>query len=146
MKKPCSSRASTESGDGPPKPIYTDIVTLERYLVKVTLFDSGGQGMTNLYILQGKTAVPEPDVVKWLEWWRTANKLVMKTRVDTNELVITFFLAYNLGRDAAFRPLVFETRVMGGHQDGVRSWYSTWEEAEAGHVRMVDLVMGDVSP
>ena len=37
-------------------------------------------------------------------------------------------------------PILFETMVFGGEFDGYQDRYSTWEEAEEGHKKAVDLV------
>ncbi len=37
-------------------------------------------------------------------------------------------------------PLIFETMVFGGEHDECQWRYSTWEEAEAGHANVVELV------
>jgi hypothetical protein len=48
-----------------------------------------------------------------------------------------------LGIDHSFddgSPLLFETMVFGGELDQEQERYYTWEEAEAGHVRWVEMV------
>lgn len=90
--------------------------------------------MTDRYILDGKTAVPEPDLIKWAKWYEKADRLVTRTGD-----VSTVFL----GLDHAFGdgPVqLFETLVFGGPLADEMDRYSTWDEAEAGHQTMVQRV------
>ena len=76
------------------------------------------------------------------EWFESAtNRIVAQTQIDTAELVSTVFL----GVDHSFGEgpsILFETMVFGGNWDLGQRRYSTWDEAEKGHRRVVDEVMG----
>jgi len=61
-----------------------------------------------------------------------------KTRVN-GATVSTVFLGLD-HRFGAGPPLVFETMVFGGELDGDCDRYSTYDEAELGHVNMVNKV------
>lgn len=53
--------------------------------------------------------------------------------------VSTVFLGMNHNYDADGPPLLFETMVFGGEDEPM--WrYSTWDEAQAGHQRVVDAL------
>lgn len=54
--------------------------------------------------------------------------------------VSTVFLVLDHGHEEGGRPLLFETLVFGGKLEGEMERYSTYEEAEKGHVRMVKRV------
>lgn len=48
-----------------------------------------------------------------------------------------------LGLDHSFegkKPLLFETMVFGGPNDGIENRYSTWRQAESGHVEIVKKI------
>lgn len=97
------------------------------------------------YILIGQTAVPEPDLLKWGEWFETADRIVAKTEVGSI-LISTVFL----GLDHAWHdgaPLLFETMVFSDTLDALDCWRcSTWAEAEAQHARVVErMKQGELS-
>lgn len=99
----------------------------------------------NNYILDGKTPVLEPDITKWAKWYEAADRTVAYTVVDTHEVVSTVFL----GSDHQWGigpPLLFETMVFGGNDDGFMSRYSTWQEAEQGHEAIVNRLVPKSEP
>lgn len=91
------------------------------------------------YILDGKTPVPCPNVLKWARWFETANRHVAKTQTNNGE-VSTVFLGINHNWLPNGPPILFETMVFGGIFDKDCERYSTWEEAEEGHKRKVKYV------
>lgn len=116
--------------------------------------------MHGLYILNGKHAVPEPDFSRWGAWWRTADRIVQRThfRVSLSPdaalfkdhpitgaphtiLVSTVFLGMDHNHFSS-PPLLFETMIFGGPWDEEQWRYPTWEEAEAGHQRAIELIKG----
>lgn len=83
------------------------------------------------YILDGKTPVECDDILKWGEWFETADRHVAKTEKDEIKVSTVF-----LGIDHSFGdgpPLLFETMIFGGEHDKDMWRYSTWNEAEEGH-------------
>ena len=93
------------------------------------------------YILIGQTAVPEPDLEKWFEWYEGvgADRVVFQTDLPSG-MVSTVFL----GLDHQWGdgpPLLFETMVF--HDGEGDDWFrcSTWLEAEQLHKRVVDQCM-----
>ncbi len=99
------------------------------------------------YRLEDKTPIPEPDMRIWSEWFETAaNRIVVQTQIDTDELVSTVFLGVDHGLVGDGPPILFETMVFGGNWDLGQRRYSTWDEAEEGHRRVVDEVMGKSRP
>ena len=89
------------------------------------------------YVLNGKEVVAIDSITEWGKWFGTADRTVAKTEVKHGVEVSTVFL----GLDHSFHgkiPLVFETMVFGGENDGEMERYSTWDEAEAGHKKMVE--------
>lgn len=93
--------------------------------------------MTDKYILEGKIPVAVSSLIDWAEWFETADRTVKKTQVGTTE-VSTIFLGFPPHQHGnGGPPLLFETMIFGGKCDEHRWRYSTWEEAEAGHDRVV---------
>lgn len=91
------------------------------------------------YLLQGKETKKVQTMQEWAEKFERSNRTVKKTHLGDDIEVSTVFL----GMDHSFggvRPLVFETMVFGGLKDGEMDRYSTWDEAEEGHEKMVELV------
>ncbi len=91
------------------------------------------------YILRGKIPILEEDILVWAQWLETADRTVDRTKIGTDEVVSTVFL----GLDHSFGsevPILFETMVFGGDLDGEEERYSTWDEAEIGHNKMVNMV------
>ncbi len=66
--------------------------------------------MIERYILEGHNPVPEPDLLKWAEWFEDVNRLIDVTYVTNNLRVSTVFLGldHNL---MGGPPLLFETMV-----------------------------------
>ena len=92
-----------------------------------------------LYILDGKRPVPEPNLLKWAQWFEHADRLVAHT-VQGELSVSTVFL----GLDHSYftgPPILFETMVFRAGGSGETDRYSTWEEAEKGHAEMVKLAL-----
>lgn len=80
--------------------------------------------------------VPCPDTIGWAMWMeRSRERYVARTRMG-KVLVSTVFL----GLDHGYRggpPVLFETMVFGGKLDDRMARYCTYDEARAGHRRMV---------
>jgi hypothetical protein len=90
------------------------------------------------YILKNKHPVPEPDVLKWGKWIETADRRVALTNLGGGRVVSTVFLTLDHSFGSG-PPLLFESMLLDENcQDEDMERYSTWEEAEAGHARMVE--------
>ncbi len=89
------------------------------------------------YRLEGR--VPVPARVGEPLWAKPEDRIVASpSRGDVS--VETVFLGVNHGFFSA-KPILFETWVSGGKEDGNYWRYATWAEAEAGHRSVVDLVL-----
>ena len=97
--------------------------------------------MSNKYTLDGKTPVPTDDVMEWAKMFKnTDNRRVAWDEVGDARISTVF-----LGLDHSFgegSPLLFETMVFTNQLewDGYCERYCTWEEAETGHARILQLV------
>ena len=94
------------------------------------------------YVLMGKLAVPEPDLMKWAMWLETADRHVAKTQVG-GIWVSTVFLGldHSFGRGL---PILFETMLFKGG-DGDETWRcETWEQAEKQHADAVAQVRAEI--
>ena len=93
--------------------------------------------MSDTYILKGHKPVRCHDLMRWAEWYETADRHVADTMQDEVRVSTVF-----LGLDQGFggRPKLFETMLfVNGAEAGVEH-YCTWDEAEAGHQRWVKQV------
>lgn len=94
----------------------------------------------DFYILEGKKAVKVAGLEEWSRRMDLENKHVAVTEVADGVVVSTVFLGmdhrYSIYGEG--EPLLFETMVFNDYgDDGTQERYSTWEEAEAGHARIV---------
>lgn len=96
--------------------------------------------MGDHYILKGKESVPA-DLMTWAEWFeqnRAARRVASDERDDVR--ISTVFLGLDHGSGDG-PPLIFETMVFGGVNDGDTYRYSTWEQAEQGHANVRSRVL-----
>ncbi len=91
------------------------------------------------YIIDGYKVRAEPDYKKWLEWYSVADRAVGKTDVGDAQ-ISTVFLSFDHSYEWGSAPILFETMVFGGELDGETVRYETREQAERGHVIMVERV------
>lgn len=97
--------------------------------------------MLGKYILVDKQPVEEPDVLKWGEWFETADRRVAETDVD-GVRVSTVFLGIDHNFEGEGEPVLFETMTFADRAD-LNGWqfrYETMGEAEEGHREVVDRV------
>ena len=96
--------------------------------------------MSERYKLNGHKPVPVADLLEWAWWIETAERRVAENRVGTYR-VSTVFLGLNHNWLPAGKPILFETMVFGpGSLNGETVRYETWEQAKAGHAKMVKRV------
>ena len=93
--------------------------------------------MNKHYILKDKKT-EEVDLMTWATWFETAERHVAKEKVG-EVTVSTIFLG--IGHSFGYGPpLLFETMVFGGQLDQEMERYTTYNEAESGHKKMVERV------
>ncbi len=95
-----------------------------------------------LFILKGHQVVPTESLSEWHDCFakRWQERIVGRTEIgDQGGYVSTVFLGMDHGWGVNSEGLVFETMVFGlGDHRTVR--YSTWDEAEAGHKKIVEEI------
>lgn len=102
--------------------------------------------MSDKYILaeDGRTPIPCEDVLEWGRWVgeNSQARIVAKTTCSNGLRVSTIFLGLNHNFYGDGPPILFETMVFPPkcHRDQYCDRYSTWEEAEAGHLEAVRKV------
>lgn len=89
------------------------------------------------YILEGHDVKP-CDLMTWARWLESANRKIDYTETK-NGNVSTVCLGLNHQFDDG-PPLLFETMVFRGTEDGDMERYSTYDQAIRGHKKMVDKI------
>lgn len=93
-----------------------------------------------MFILDGHQAVPTESMSEWHKCFRNSKKrIVDKTQVG-EIFVSTVFLGIDHGYGLNSEGLVFETMVFGPDVPHMTTRYRTWDEAEAGHKKIVEEV------
>ena len=92
------------------------------------------------YILEGHIPVPCEDLMEWGDWFQKADRHVAETTIKPDVSVSTVFLGLDHNHAGNGEPVLFETMVFGGENDQDMDRYSTWEEAVAGHKKMVKKI------
>lgn len=92
--------------------------------------------MSDTWILNGHEPVPA-DMMARGKWFEAADRHVGSTERDGIR-VSTVFLGIN-HRFGEGPPLLFETMIFGGIEDGWQERCSTWDEATALHQRACGL-------
>lgn len=97
--------------------------------------------MSQQYILaeDGKTPIPETDILKWGRWLAKAERHVAQDSIDGVRVSTVF-----LGLDHSFcggPPILWETMVFDGTLDQEQRRYSTYEDAVKGHAEMLAKVL-----
>ena len=95
----------------------------------------------NFVLDGGGNPVPEPDLMKYLEWWEESREKDLRRvakDVFGDVTVSTVFLGIDHGWHGV--PVLFETMVFGGVMDGEQDRYHTRAEALEGHAAVVKRV------
>lgn len=94
------------------------------------------------WILNGHEPVVV-DMATWARWFEENDRTVAKTHIG-DIFISTVFIGINHRFIGNGPPLLFETMVFGGTYDGEIERYATWDEAQAGHKRMVAKHTSDI--
>ncbi|MGR3174780.1 MAG: hypothetical protein ACUZ8N_09295 [Candidatus Scalindua sp.] len=103
----------------------------------VNLLNNQSIEKAEYYILENKVPVRIENTMEWGKWFLANDEdryIAKDTVCDCH--IITFFF----GMITEILPKLFHITVIGGVLDGENESYSTWQEAEAGHKRMVERV------
>lgn len=108
------------------------------------------------FILDDQHNIVAVDVTEWSQWLGAsqAKRIVAKTKIKYTDLVVsatakltgeeevevsTVFLGLNHSWGDG-PPQLFETMVFDGKMHREQDHYATWQEAEEGHLKMVERV------
>jgi hypothetical protein len=96
------------------------------------------------YILdQNGDPVPEPDLMKWAEWFERTDRHLAEDNLANGVQVSTVFL----GVDHAWvhensQPVLWETMIFGGEHDQYQRRYTSKKDAAEGHAHAIRLALG----
>lgn len=110
--------------------------------MKISPADPKNHDMRHFIIDENKKLIPV-DFMTWARWFETADKVIKKDYVTVSVAgptveVSTVFLGLN-HQFGDGPPLLFETMIFCGPEDGYQDRYSTYEEALAGHEKALQL-------
>jgi hypothetical protein len=109
-----------------------------------------------LYVLDGHepVAIDNDDeregLLRWAQWYETADRYVMQTRLIDGSRISTVFLGIDHNHSDKGPPILFETAIFTGetrrcewlkrdiHECDIKSRYATWGEAEEGHMHWIE--------
>lgn len=94
---------------------------------------SSGANNNGRYILAGEHPVPCDDVTEWTHWMMHNDRHVARTEIQDAKVSTVFLGFCDPYQDP---PMLFETYVFGGPNDGESSRCTTWEEAKVMHKDM----------
>jgi hypothetical protein len=95
--------------------------------------------MDNYILVDGKPVI-EPDIQKWGQWLKTADRILKQDTIG-NVQISTVFLGmnYNFGYGP---PVLWETMIFGGVHDRYQGRYTSREGALEGHAMAIMVVEG----
>jgi hypothetical protein len=82
---------------------------------------------------------------EWIEFWAHEDSRVIAQTGNENIMVSTIFTGINYRFFEEGPPIVFETMVFGGKWNEFQYRYCTYDEAMAGHKKIVEEVFGYVT-
>lgn len=101
--------------------------------------------MSDKYILnESQIPVPCDDLMKWGKWFEVSDRHVAQDKVGNIRISTVF-----LGLDHSFGhgpPLLYETMIFGGPDDGYQTRASTRGEAIEQHSEAVAMVRNSLLP
>ena len=92
--------------------------------------------MSEWYILNGDKQPVPVDMMEWARLTKGKNRIVAKTNIGEAR-ISTIFLGLDHGQYGDGPPVLFETMIFGGPEDGYQERYCTWDEAVEGHKKTV---------
>lgn len=99
--------------------------------------------MIDKYILEDKKVIPA-DLMTWAKFLEKKDLRIVKQENVGDVFISTVFLGLDhYFGDEPHAPLIFETMIFGGKNDGDTYRCSTWEQAEEQHIKAVKKEKGN---
>jgi hypothetical protein len=98
--------------------------------------------MTDRYILDSRgKPVPMDDLGVWGQWMQEANRCVAFDTTPKGMKVSTVFLGLDHRFISRGAPILWETRIFGGAEDGYQRRYTKRADAVRGHATALKLAL-----
>lgn len=98
--------------------------------------------MADKYVLKNGEPKKEQDIEKWARWFSKADRRLKETKVGKST-VTTGFLGINQGDDDS--PSLWETRILGGRNDGKTYQHSSQKKALECHEEVVGMIENELA-
>lgn len=95
--------------------------------------------MNKKYILKDKVPVEVFDLSEWGMWFETNSRIVASDMIRGVH-ISTVFLGLDHNYTLEGPPILFETMIFGGMYNQYQQRYRTYEGAEGGHKKAVQMV------
>lgn len=93
-----------------------------------------------MFVLDGHQVIPCTNILEWGRMMESKDRIVAQEHIG-NAFISTVFLGVDHGWGPCSEGLVFETMVFDSPDGDDRTTrYRTWDEAEAGHKKMVEEI------
>lgn len=101
---------------------------------------TGGRPVNNYILDEDNNPVICPDINTWAAWFETADRHVAYSSVgDVNISTVFLGMGHNFGREGP--PILWETMIFGGLNDGYQARCASYEDAKKEHEFAVKLVI-----
>jgi hypothetical protein len=102
--------------------------------------------MNDWYILDGRTPI-KADTMTAAKWLADAQNKTVARNINDGVCVSTVFLGLDHRMREGEEPMLFESLVFGGPNDGEMARYCTYDAAESGHAELcARLLLRDYAP
>lgn len=103
--------------------------------------------MAKNYILdENSQPVEEPSIIKWSQWFEDFEKRQTAETIIGSIRISTVFLGIDRNFSRNGPPVLWETMIFGGPNNGYQNRYSNIEDALSGHELAVCIAKGEISP
>mgnify|MGYP001559975234 CR=1 FL=1 len=118
---------------------YTKINKMEdmRRAIKNIHKEASALSRMMYYRLDGNIVTHVDDVMEWSRWFAKANRIIKRDVIDS-VIISTVFLGIDHNFGDSGPPILFKT-IIFGDDDVEDHHYATYDEAVAGHERIVEL-------
>ena len=93
----------------------------------------------NYYRLENRKPLQVHDYNEWKQWLETANREVKRTELPNGIIIATAFIGQAECLDETKPPLLFETMIRGGINDGIVQQYTSWNKQKKDTQKLCNL-------
>lgn len=97
----------------------------------------------NHYILDKKKNIKECDLLEWARWFENPNNRIVKQTTIKKSKISTVFLGLDHSFSNKGKPILWETMIFGGKDDGYQERYTSEKDALKGHQKAINIIKGE---